>query len=164
MSRSMEAHAEVDRPTRRMVISVLWAKILASFCSEKPYSTSLIILRRRRGCVVMLPGALWAFLLSSFLFFASAITRIKAEALNIGLGKCLCLLSKSEKAKGDNYAQGKVFVELYNSWQNFYQVWFITKMLDQILPCNPVNIREVLIAFLYGLMIIVLLPFSWKNL
>lgn len=138
------------------MISVLWA----SFCSEKPYSTSLIILRRRRGCVVMLPGALWAFLLSSFLFLASAITRIKAEALNIGLGKCLCLLSKSEKAKGENYAQGKI----YNLWQNFYQVWFITKMSDQILPCNPVNIREVLVAFLYGLMIIVLLTFSWKNL
>lgn len=37
-------------------------------------------------------------------------------------------------------------------------------MLDQISPCNPVNLREVLIAFLYGLVIVVLLTFSWKNL
>lgn len=40
----------------------------------------------------------------------------------------------------------------------------VAKMFDQISPCNPVNLREVLITFLYSLVIVVLFTFSWKNL
>ena len=35
--------------------------------------------------------------LSSFLFLESAIVRMRLVALNIGLGKCLCLVSKNQK-------------------------------------------------------------------
>lgn len=55
------------------------------------YSTSVSILLLRNGCVGMVPGALWALLLSFFLLSASIMVRLSEAALYIGFGKCLCL-------------------------------------------------------------------------
>lgn len=55
------------------------------------YSISLMILCLRIERFGMLPGALWAFLLSCFFLSASVIMRLSTPALYIGFGKCLYL-------------------------------------------------------------------------
>lgn len=58
-----------------------------------------MILLLRNGSAELDPGALCAFLLSSFLLSASFTVRLRIPALYIGLGKCLCLHIQSRNSR-----------------------------------------------------------------
>ena len=64
-----------------------------------------MILFFRNGTLGMLPGALCALLLSSFFLSASVIIRLRADALYIGLGKCLCLYNISKDIEIRSFQQ-----------------------------------------------------------
>lgn len=58
-----------------------------------------MILLFLKGFLEELPGALWAWRLSSFRLSAAVTARLMMAALYTGLGKCLCLKFKKKKKK-----------------------------------------------------------------